>query len=391
MAAIEKTINVKVNGKGAFATVQRFTSRHLARPSDLFEAQNVDLFENPGKSRLGNKGYLAKGSTLGGTIRGLYGHVLNDGTGVSFAIKGNNSYLWNGSAWSNSGSTTLTGTDRPSFTSFLNRALMTDGTQTLSSADGITWDSTLFTSAPTNCLYIERFDTRIFLANKSTIYWSSQPNDALTDVTWNTTEFDVVPETDDGDYMTGIKRLGKRLLVFKNFSTIRMFITSDLDTDLLTIDEKVGCTNKDAVITYGALAYFFGTTRDGECGIFQTNGDSTQIISRAVQDIVRAIPQSSYPNIRAGLKNGIIKFYVGDVIIEGKTISKCELQFSPRDDGWQYRSLAHAVTDYSPMKIDDSNDLFFAESTGLIMQDENGSTFDGTEINFNWKRDIYHR
>ncbi len=379
MAHSEQTQSIEVNGSGVFNTLQRYTSRHLARPGDLYETENFNIFEGVGKARRSN-GYIAQGSTLGGAIRGVYGHVKNDGTGLAIAIKGTSPYIWNGSAWSNSGATTLTGSGNCDFTSFLNRALMTDGTQTLSSADGITWDSTLFTSAPTNCLYIEHFGVRIFLANKSSIYWSSLPNSGLTDVTWNTTNFFVVPETDDGDYITGIMRLRKRLLVFKNFSTHRLLLSGDLQPDLMPIDEEIGCPTKKAAATYSGIAYFWGTTKDGESGIYMTDGETVQIISRPVSDLINAVPQSSFANIRAGLRKGIIKWYLGSVTLNGWTIPNCELRFSPRDQGWEVRNLSHSVTDYAPMKIGSSNDLYFAESTGLIMKDDSGDTFNGSVI-----------
>jgi len=383
MATIEKTQSVNVNGRGIYLGVQRFTSRHLARVGDMYEGQNVDFFDAAGKAKLGRKGYSAKGSTIGEAIRGLHGHILNDGTEVPIAIAGDNAYVWDGSAWSNSGSTTLTGIDGADFTSFLNRAIMTDGTQTLSSADGLTWDSTLFTSAPANCLYIESFGTRIILADKSTIYWSSLPNSSLDDVTWNTVEQNVVPETDDGDWMTGIKRLRKRLLVFKNFSVQRMFLNGDLEPDLLVIDEAVGCPvlQKKGVVDYGGIAYFFGTTRDGEQGIFQTNGESVDLISRPVQDIIRAVPQSSYQSIRAGIKNGMVKFFIGNIVLDGQSIVNCELEYSIRDQGWQYRSLDHAITEYAPMKVGGENGLYMAGSTGLVFEDEASEDFNGNAIN----------
>ena len=378
--ATENLKSIEING---FGTIQRFTSRHLARQGDLYQAPNVDIVDNAGRLKLGNKGYQIKGATLDGAIRGAFGHMLNDGTEIPIVVKGDSPYVWNGTSWDNTDTSTFDDDEESiDFTSFLNRVLMTDGVETLSSADGKTWDSTLLTDAPTGCLYIEHFATRLVMANKSVIYWSTLPNDDLDDVTWNITEQNVIPQTDDGDFITGIKRLRKRLLVFKNYSIHRLFINDDLEPDLLTIDETIGCpiTQKKGVTVYKNIAYFFGVSRDGEQGIFATNGESVELISRPVQDIIRAIPQSFYPSIRVGLKNGIIKFYIGDVTIDDTIINNCELQYSPRDQAWQYRSLDHIITDYAVMKVDGENGLYLIESTGKVLEDEKSQTFDGNTI-----------
>jgi hypothetical protein len=40
--AKEKTNSIEING---FSTVQRFTSRHMARQGDLYQAPNVDIVD----------------------------------------------------------------------------------------------------------------------------------------------------------------------------------------------------------------------------------------------------------------------------------------------------------------------------------------------------------
>lgn len=377
----ENLTSINLNGdSGQFTGLQRFVSPHMSRTGDLYNAKNVDLFENPGRVKIA-KGYVKKGSDLSSSIRGIYSHMFRDGESVSFVISGNKPYVWNGTAW-NAGSTTFTNSNRSAmFCSFLNRSLMVDGQQTLSSGDGSTWNSSLFTNAPANCHLIERFETRIILANQTEVFWSSLPNDTLDDVTWNTTDWNVIPETDDGDYITSIKRFKKRLLIFKNYSIQRMFLADDTNPDLLTVDENIGCPIKQnkGLITYGDYVYFFGTTRDGEAGIYMTAGERAQQISRPIQDIIRAIPQNNYSKIRAGLHDGIIKFFVGDITLDGELIPNCEIQHSPRDRAWQYRSLSHSVNEYAPLTINYENKQYFVTDKS-VMLDDTGTTFDGNII-----------
>lgn len=384
----ENTI-IKSVTKG-FNRVDRLSSDDLTSDSTLYKAQNVDLTRGPGVVMTA-PGYSVGSNIAVGTLYGAYCFFTSSNTTIPLAHIGGTMYRYVGS-WSATGFTTLASANSE-FTTFLDYVFITDGTQFKSSNDGSTWGTTKLTSAPTSgVIDIETFKVRLYTLSKTALYWSSLPDGSLA-ITWNTTDHNVQIDPYDGDYCTAMAKLRQRLLVFKRYSTKRFVQYSDTDVDITPVSDSVGIPNPRAYATDpdGTLCYMFGTTREGYKGIYVTDGEYMNIISRPIQDILDGVPESAFSSICGSVVNNKVKFYLGNVTLkDGSTITKCEIQYSPVDRLWQWRSLNHAPVTYQPFVVSTTRASYFLDTNSNIYQDETGSTFGGNpihcEIETPWKR-----
>ncbi len=380
--AAEFTQGDSINGNG-FTTIQRFTSSSMTQSNELSIGVNVDMSSSLGVVK-SSKGYEAFGTTGNSSVLGLHGHITSTGTGIPVRVLGTKAQYHNGTDWVDSTMTFLAASARARFVSFLDRIFLVNGTQTVSTSDGNAWNTTQLTNAPANCSFISVYNSRLFLIDKKTINWSSIP-DASLNITWNTAAYNVLPNPYDGDFITGCLTLRAKMLVFKNHSTYRFIQYDNTNVNLMAISESIGCPVQEAVTAYNDTAYFFGVSKDGQAGIYASNGESIDLISRPVQDILNNVPSTSWSSIRAGVFNGTVKFFLGDITIDSdsldkRTILKCELRYSTLDNTWSIRSLAHIPTVYAPIMVSGTRFLSFGESSGLVMRDEFSTTFNGTQI-----------
>jgi hypothetical protein len=384
----EKTrIETITNG---FAGVNRFTSDDNVDSNMLYIAQNVDLTKGPGYV-MTSPGYSVGANIASGTLYGAYCFFESTPGTIPLAHIGDTMYRYVGS-WSATSLTTLAEVNSQ-FTTFLDYVFVTDGTQVLSSDDGSSWGSDKLTSAPTTGIIdMEAFNGRLYFLEKDTLNWSSIATPAL-DITWNTTDFNVEVNPFDGDYNTALTKLRQRLLIFKRYSTYRFYQYADTSLDLKPVSEKVGVPNPRAFALDpdGTLCYLFGTSVNGYRGIYVTDGESMNIISRPIQDILDGVSESMFDEICAEVIDNKVKFFIGDVTLkDGSIIPRCEIQYSPVDKLWQWRSLSHTPVIYEPFVVGSTRSLYFLDTSSNIYQDEVGSTFGGnpihSEIETLWRR-----
>ena len=384
----EKLNSVAVTN--GFTGTDRFTSDDNVDSNKLFIAQNVDLTMGPGYVKTA-PGYTVGANIASGTLYGAQCFFTSADLSIPLAHIGTTMYRYVGS-WSATAFNTLAAS-KSEFATFLDYSFVTDGTQVKSSADGSTWGNTKLTSAPTTGIIdIESFGGRLYLLEKDQLNWSSIVDTSLA-ITWNTTDFNVQVNPYDGDYNTALTRLRQRLLVFKRYSAYRLYQYGDTSLSLQPVSEKVGTPNPRAFVLDpdGTLCYLFGTSVDGYKGIYVTDGESMEIISRPIQDILDGVSDSMLTSICAGMSKNKVKFYLGDVTLkDGSTISKCEIQYSPVDKVWMWRTLSHAPVLYQPFVVGSTRGLYFLDTNSNIYQDEIGSTFGGNpihcEIETLWKR-----
>lgn len=383
----EKTKSFRITS--GFNHVDRFTSDDNTDERTLRIAQNVDLTSGAGLVTTA-PGYTTGANIAVGTNYGAHCFFLSSGSTIPLAHIGTTVYRYV-AGWSASTFTTAA-ESKSQFVTFLDYAFFTDGTQVKSSSDGNTWGATKLTSAPTTGIIdMETFKVRMYFLTNKALFWSSLPDSSL-DITWNQTDYTVQINPYDGDVNIGLAKLRERLLIFKNYSTWRFYQFGNTDVDIAPISEKVGVPNTRAYVLDpdGTLCYLFGTSVDGYKGIYRTDGESMDIISRPIQDILDGVPESSFSSICAGIYKNKVKFYLGDVTLkDGSTITKCEIQFSPADKTWQWRSLSHAPVIYQPFVVGSTRGLYFIDSTSYLYQDETGTTFGGnpihSEIETPWK------
>lgn len=256
------------------------------------------------------------------------------------------------------------------------------------SSDMNTWGTTnsIGTYKPS---LVYRYGARLVAAGDATypdrVFFSSIIDPSTSPfITWNVNAttgdwIDVNP--DDGGYITAFSETSTFLLLFKNNGMYRVD-TVNKSTDPQNIF-NIGAVSQEAVTLCQGITYFFSGI-----DIRQTDGGFPQQISRAgVQDIINAIPQSSWSSVSAGNDGLNVYFDIGDVTIntnedDQTTITNCRLKFSPRDQSWSIHSYSKNFK-FSSLFTDTNGSLMRSvDDAGDVQTINLGTTDDGTAIDF---------
>lgn len=297
-------------------------------------------------------------------------------------------------SWHASNLTALSNSAVCSFEVLGGRAFVTNTTDGMySSSDGATWSSgttnDCIASASAKPSLLFRSSGRLLAAGDPTypdrVFFSSiiDPSSAPF-ITWNVDAtsgdwIDINP--DDGQNITGFNEASTFVLPFKNYAMYRLDTVNKTADPNLIFD--VGATSQRAIVGCQGVVYMF-TGID----IRRTNGGYPEQISRAgVQDIIEAIPQSSWSTVAAGTDGLNVYFSVGNVTLNTnqdtqKTISNCVLKYSPRDQSWSVRSYPTTIRFFAQLTTSSGRLLRAADSTGNVFTMNSGTTDNGTVINY---------
>jgi len=138
----------------------------------------------------------------------------------------------------------------------------------------------------------------------------------------------------DGESISGLKRFGLELLVFKP-NYIYRFKTVGVDPDPLI---KIGTRSQECIIE-GKLGLYF----HHDTGFFRYTGGYPKEISRAIADIVTAIPFSYFENISAWKDEDHIYWSVGDLTIGQDSWRNVVLRYTESSDLWTVYRTANEI------------------------------------------------
>jgi len=295
------------------------------------------------KTRLGIETYA---TTLAGSI-GSFGTLNSQASATKylFARVGTTIQALNSTtaAWAEV-ETGLTGSGKARFSQFLNRAWMVNGNagDAPVTSNGGAFDTTDVPTTLPKADFIEAgFDGRVWLADASTdilyytdIVQSTDGTSYVTPLTFDlTVNFITKFSPQDGESITGLFRVPKALLLFKQNHIYRVYgIGSD---GLGNVDSypayNVGTFSQESIIQSKDGIYFHHSS-----GFYKFNYDSQPTeISRRVIDFVKAIPRASYENI-IGVYDGqdAIKWSVGEITVDGVTYANCQMRYSISTQIW---------------------------------------------------------
>lgn len=282
--------------------------------------------------------------TNGGQVNGLY--QFNDqsaGTGEQLMVSNNSAgtngviYYNNAGTWTAAKSND-TASKKSRFVSFIDYVFRVNGADVVAtSTDGVTWGTT---NAPATItpFYASVFADRVYLANGGTstasrFWYSSLPSSGS--ITWDTANNYVDVNPDDGDQITALENNGNRLLIFKNRALYR-WVFGATEPDRLI---GVGTSSQESVKTNLDLGITFFANPNG---VYAYTGARPKLISRKINNYIEAV--SSWSNVYAEIDSDHYYLYVGDLTVDGETISKAMLVYHISLDAWTIYSLAHAVT-----------------------------------------------
>lgn len=338
-----------------------------------------NLTRSNGYSRLGDAVVVSASNT----ILGLHNHKSTTAANSQIIAFSNASggataeayYLASGTTWTNKALAFTAGTKIRAAT-FLNYVIAVNGTDAPKSwtgATGSAWGTTQLASAPTGSL-IETFRQQVYMGTTSTdtIQWSSVPSGGV--ITWPAANSFVL-NPNDGSSLTAMKRVGSEMIFWKNDYMYR-FNGKSTDPDPIIL---FGTPSQECVTVSAGTAWFFDSNR---LGIYGYAGGYPQLISKPVSSFLSAIPSSSLSSCAIRSDKDHVELYIGDVTVNGLTITKCAVHYTISTQTWTLRSYAHAMTVSS--FYDDGTNLqsLFGTTTNDIVKMDRSNAFLTSAIPF---------
>lgn len=358
-----------------------------AQLNDTVTPENsVQLAINMNFDRVGavqtRPGIATYATTLAGSVKSF--GVLNtqaSSTKYLFAHVGTTIQALNSTThnWA-SVRTSLTGSVKARFSQYLNRTWMVNGNagDVPKTSNGGAFDTTDVPATMPKGDYIQAgYDARIWIADasKDILYYTDQVV-SLNGTTYVsplvfdlTTNFITSFSSQDGESITGLFRVPKALLLFKQNHIYRVYSPDNVDPYPAY---NVGTYSHESIVQGKDGLYFHHSS-----GFYKFAYDSQPTeISRRVLDFVKAIPRASYENI-VGVYDGFdaIKWSVGSVTVEGVTYANCQMRYSISTQVWTIYDYA-GTTITALISYDDSTTIeqVAGTSTGLVGKLDSGNT-----------------
>jgi len=321
-----------------------------------------------------------------GSVTSLATLNIQGGSKYLFSQVGTDISVWTGTVWSTVRTTTVTTKAR--FAQFLNRlwmvnghggdAPMTSGGSTFATID-------VPATFPKGDFILAGFDGRVWIADSTldALYYSDiiqfTGTAYVTPLTFDlTTNFIQYLSPQDGESITGLYRIPKAMLVFKQNHIFRVYSASNVDAYPAY---NVGTYSQESIVQAKSGLYFHHSS-----GFYQFNYSAYNSqpieISRRVIDYVKAIPRSAYENI-VGIYDGYdaIKWSIGPLTVEGVTYKNCQMRYSISTQVWTiYDFASNGIT--ALVRFDDGTTIHQACGTegGLIGDLDVGFTDFGQPI-----------
>ena len=360
-----------------------------AQLSDTVCPENsVQLAINMNFDRIGSmttrSGVATYATTLSGSVTSFGTLNIQGGNKRLFAQVGADISVWNGTTWTSVDTATVTTKAR--FSQFLNRVWRINGNagDKPETSNGGAFDTTdVPATLPAGDFIEAGFDGRVWIADsaKDILYYTDivQSVDGTTYVsplTFDiTTNFITKFSPQDGESITGLFRVPKALLLFKQNHIYRIYSTSNVDPYPAY---NVGTYSQESIVQAKDGVYFHHSS-----GFYKFTYDSQPTeISRRVSDFVKAIPRTAYGNI-VGIYDGYdaVKWSVGALTVEGVTYSNCQMRYTLSTQVWTIYDFAdNEIT--ALVRYDDGTTIEQIAGTadGLVGKLDSGNTDFGTAI-----------
>jgi hypothetical protein len=360
--------------------------------SNVCPENSVELAVNMHFDRIGTittrPGVATYATSLSGSI-GSFGTLNSQASSTKylFARVGTVIHALNSttSAWA-SVRTGLTGTGKARFSQFLNRTWMVNGNagDVPKTSNGGTFDTTDVPATFPKADFIQAgFDGRVWVADasKDILYYTDivQSTDGITYVsplTFDITEnFISSFSPQDGESITGLFRVPKALLLFKQNHIYRVYSADNVDPYPAY---SVGTYSQESIVQGKDGIYFHHSS-----GFYKFNYDSQPTeISRRVIDFVKAIPRTAYANV-VGVYDGYdaIKWSVGSITVGGVTYANCQMRYTISTQIWTIYDFAGTnITALIRYDNGTSIEQVVGISTGAVGKLDSGNTDFGNPI-----------
>lgn len=343
---------------------------------------SVELSVNINFDRIGawqtRKGVSTYADQLGGAILS-YGTLSIQSTSVRRLLAQVAGVIssWDGSTWT-SVRTMSSSVNKARYSQFLNLVYTVNGNagaggDAVQTFDGTSYGTTNVGSLPPGDFVSAGFEGRIWVGDAATdrLYYTDivQPSGGGYVITGGT-EFIEKFSPQDGEDMTGLFRVPRALLLFKQNHIYRIYGATSVDPYPAY---NVGTYSQESIIQAKDGVYFHHPS-----GFYKFTFDSQPTeISRRVKGFVNAILRSSYDTIVGVYNNDdAVEWGVGPVTYEGVIYQNCIMRYTISTQVWTIYDLAQGHTPTAMVKYDDGNLIAvlvgtFGGRTGRL---ENGNT-----------------
>ncbi len=294
--------------------------------------------------------------------------------------------VWTGSAWSTVRTTSVSTKAR--FSQWLNRVYMVNGTDALQVSAGSTFSAEAgfvpATTMPVGDFVQAGFDGRIWIASKTSdaLYYSDivqfTPPSTYS-ITYTATNFISTLSSQDGESISGLFRVPRALLVFKQNHIYRVYNATNVDPYPAY---NVGTYSQESIVQAKDGLYFHHPS-----GFYKFNYDGQPTeISKRVIDVVKAIPRSAYENV-VGIYDGYdaVKWSVGAVTIEGVSYTNLQMRYTISTQIWTiYDFPNNAITALIPFDNGTTIYQVVGTSAGKVGQLDSGNDDFGVAIPYDF-------
>lgn len=280
--------------------------------------------------------------------------------------------------------TGLTADLKMRFLTFLDSALMVNGTDAPRSYDGSTVITTGGAFDLANVPFAEpslciEFLDRVYLAgdsaNPDRLYHSSLPSSGAISWTSGNGTVDIEPE-DGGGGITAFGKVPGFLLIFKERSMKRWDFQSAFPESLV----NTGTISQESVISAAGLCAFFSSSSRDSQGFYITNGGRpvpiSHLRSKNIAKWVKAIPQSFHANVNGWGTENHFFWSIGDVTVDGVDYTNVVIRWSVKTGEWAVRSYPSEFRAWSSWVDSSGNNTVVAgDDNGNVIEIDKPDTF----------------
>ena len=316
------------------------------------------------------------------SIKGLH-QFLDTGAGTNdrlIAVANTVVYALVSGTWT-SKRTGLTANSKTRFTNFVDYVFMVNGVDAMNTWDGGAgnFSTTHTTSAPA-AAFIDNFRSRVWaartVANPSRLYYSAIA-DASGNVIWTGDDsgfIDIAPG--DGEDITGIKKFGTVLCVFKNSNIYRLFSINQTEPDPQI---STGTYSQESITVAKDGMYWHHPS-----GIYKlSKGGAAPIeISRTIYDVIKNIARSFYSEVSSWNDDDHVYFSVGSVTINGISITNCVIRWTISTELWTIYDYAQRLLIGANYDTGSEIVRVVGDNDGNVYTFDSGTTDNGTTIKY---------
>jgi hypothetical protein len=224
----------------------------------------------------------------------------------------------------------------------------------------------------TDAKWIETFENYMFMANVlvssnrkiTRLYWSAL-NDAET---WDAADF-VEIGLDDGQEITGLQRLGDRLVIFKERSIYIGLFTGDADIPFVFKDTQ---SSVGAISGYSIQEVSNGLVFLAQDGLYFFDGITSTKISDRVSTTIQGFVKNRYMVTSSGFQRESNRYWLSFTASGGSTNNRVLTWDSVNNAFSVYKG--HAANAFAVFSVSGEERIYFGDYGGFAYRGDTGTS-----------------